>query len=152
IKAQTETTYEIGTRGRRPDYTWDVSLYRANIKNELQCFFSAFGNCNVTNADKTIHQGVELGTGFTVMKNMFTAGTAPDRLWVNLSYTFNDFRYDNDVTFGNNQLPGAPRHHLRAEALYKHPSGFFFGPNTEYVPLAYFIDSANTTDTASYVL
>ena len=35
--AQTATTYEIGTRGRRPDFTWDVALYRANIRNELQC-------------------------------------------------------------------------------------------------------------------
>ena len=62
IKAQTATTYEIGTRGRRPDYTWDLAVYRADIQNELQCLVSdPFGNCNVTNADKTLHQGVEVG-------------------------------------------------------------------------------------------
>ena len=32
IKAQTATTFEIGTRGKRPDYTWDVALYRAEIQ------------------------------------------------------------------------------------------------------------------------
>lgn len=152
IKAQRATTYEIGTRGRRADYTWDISLYRANIQNELMCYFSAFGNCNVTNADKTIHQGVELGYGFTLAKGMFANGLTPDRLWLNLAYTFSDFRFDNDPTFGNNELPGAPRHYIRAEVLYKHPNGFFFGPNTEIVPQAYFIDSANTMETASYVL
>ena len=26
---------EIGTRGRRPDYTWDLAVYRAEIDNEL---------------------------------------------------------------------------------------------------------------------
>ena len=36
------TTYEIGTRGRRPDYTWDLAaLPHAEIDNELQCLFSS---------------------------------------------------------------------------------------------------------------
>ena len=65
-------------------------------------------------------------------------GPAPDKLWLNLAYTFNDFRFDNDPVFGNNLLPGAPRHYLRAELLYKHPNGFYFGPNVEWVPQAYY--------------
>jgi iron complex outermembrane receptor protein len=36
--------------------------------------------------------------------------------------------------------------------LYKHPSGFYFGPNIEWVPEAYFVDSLNTVDTASYFI
>ena len=32
LAAQTATTYEIGTRGRRPDFTWDIALYRANLE------------------------------------------------------------------------------------------------------------------------
>jgi iron complex outermembrane receptor protein len=152
IKPQTATTYEVGTRGRRPDYTWDVALYRAEIRNELQCFFSSFGNCNVTNADRTIHQGVEAGFGVSLYKGMWAFGHDPDRVWFNLAYTYNDFRYDRDVTFGDNRLPGAPPHYVRAELLYKHPSGFSVGPNIEWVPEAYFVDSANTLTTASYLL
>ena len=153
IKPQTATTYEIGTRGRRPDYTWDVALYRAEIRNELQCFFSAFGNCNVTNADRTMHQGLELGGGLSLLKGLAVhAGDEPDRIWLNVAYTYNDFRYDNDATFGNNRLPGAPPHYVRAELLYKHPSGFSFGPNVEWVPQAYFVDSANTLTTEAYAL
>jgi iron complex outermembrane receptor protein len=152
IKAQTATTYEVGTRGRRPDYTWDVALYRADIRNELQCFFSAFGNCNVTNADRTIHQGVEAGAGVSLYKGIWAYGASPDRIWLNMAYTYNDFRYDNDATFGNNRLPGAPPHYIRAELLYKHPSGYSFGPNIEWVPAAYFADSANTLATASYLI
>jgi outer membrane receptor protein involved in Fe transport len=57
-----------------------------------------------------------------------------------------------DAVFRNNQLPGASRHFLRAELLYRNPSGFFFGPNLEWVPQSYFVDSANTLTTEPYIL
>ncbi len=150
IRPQRATTFELGTRGRRPDFTWDAAVYRAQIRNELLCLFSAFGNCNVTNADRTVHQGVELGFGVALLKSLATGGADPDRLWLNVAYTFSDFRFRNDVAFGNNELPGASRHFLRAELLYKNPSGFFFGPNVEWVPRAYFVDSANSVATEAY--
>ena len=68
------TTYEIGTRGRRPDLTWELTGYRADITDELLCLYSAFGNCNVTNADRTIHQGIEAGLGAAVFKGLFVHG------------------------------------------------------------------------------
>ena len=152
IKPQIATTYEIGTRGKRPDFSWELVGYRANIRDELQCQYSSFGNCNVTNLDRTIHQGIEAGVGAALFRNIFVTGDAPDKIWLNLAYTFNDFRFDNDPTFGNNQLPGAPRHYLRAEVLYKHPNGFYVGPNLEWVPQSYFVDSANTLKTAAYAI
>jgi iron complex outermembrane receptor protein len=152
IKAQTATTYEIGTRGRRPDFTWDLAAYRAEINNELQCLYSSFGNCQVVNADATVHQGIEVGFGAAIVKSMLAHGPAPDKLWLNVAYTLNDVRFDNDSAFGDNILPGAPRHFFRGELLYKHPSGVFFGPNVEWVPQAYYVDSANTTKTAAYAI
>ena len=79
-------------------------------------------------------------------------GQAPDKIWLNIAYTLNDFRFDNDPVFGNNQLPGAPRHFVRAELLYKHPIGLYAGPNLEWVPQAYFVDSANTLMTSAYAI
>ncbi|SEH69488.1 TonB-dependent receptor [Tardiphaga sp. OK245] len=152
IRPQRATTYEIGTRGRRPDLTWELTGYRAEIRDELQCIYSSNGSCNVSNADRTIHQGIEAGLGIAVFKGMFDAGPLPDKLWLNMAYTFNDFRFDNDATFGNNLLPGAPRHYLRAELLYKHANGFYLGPNLEWVPEAYYVDSANTLKTEPYAL
>ncbi|MBR1198764.1 TonB-dependent receptor [Bradyrhizobium sp. AUGA SZCCT0240] len=152
IRPQRATTYEIGTRGRRPDLTWELTGYRADIKDELLCLYSAFGNCNVTNANRTYHQGIEAGLGAAVVKGLFVPGSAPDKVWVNLAYTFNDFRFDNDPVFGNNQLPGAPRHYLRAELLYKHPTGIYVGPNVEWVPESYYVDSANTLKTSAYAI
>ncbi len=150
IRPQTATTYEIGTRGRRPDLTWELTGYRAEIRNELQCMYGASGQCSVVNADRTVHQGIEAGLGVAVFRNVFTPDA--DKVWINLAYTYNDFRFDNDATFGNNQLPGAPRHFLRAEALYKHANGFYIGPNVEWVPQAYYVDNFNTFTTQAYAI
>ena len=153
IKVQRATTYEIGTRGGTADYTWDLSLYRANIDDELICFTApgqSNNTCQVGNADKTIHQGVELGFGAAVVRSLFVGGRKADEVWLNAAYTLNDFRYDDDVLWGDNELPGAPGHYLRAELLYKYPSGVYAGPNIEWVPESYYVDSANSFTTASY--
>jgi iron complex outermembrane receptor protein len=154
IKAQTATTYEIGTRGIRPDYTWDISLYRANVRDELQCLGDGLDFCTVVNAPRTVHQGLEFGLGFNVLKWIFVdrLSSTPDRVWMNTAYTFNDFFFDNDPVFGDNELPGVPRNYIRSELLYKHPWGFFVGPNVEWVPEAYFVDNANTLDTQFYAI
>ena len=156
-KLQEATTYEIGTRGRRENYHWDVALYRAEIDNELQClnvvvnpFFT--NQCVVTNADKTVHQGLELGFGAAILQSVFVDGARPDKLWLNTAYTLNDFHFDDDPRWGDNELPGLPRHFLRAELMYRHPSGVFFGPNVEWAPTAYFVDNANTLKTEGYAI
>ena len=155
IRPQRATTYEVGTRGRAADLTWDASLYRANIDDELLCFTDTGqpdNTCQVLNADKTIHQGVELGLGVAVARGLIATGGKRDELWVNTAYTYNDFHYDGDAEWGDNDLPGAPHHIVRAELLYKHPSGIYAGPNIEWVPEAYYVDSANTFKTASYAI
>jgi iron complex outermembrane receptor protein len=151
IKAQTATTYEIGTRGRRTEYTWDIAVYRAEIRNELQCLTAPAtpGACTVTNAGRTLHQGIEAGFGVAVLGALFAR---EDRVWINVAYTLNDFRFDGDALYGNNVLPGAPRHYVRAEALYRHAGGFYAGPNVEWVPQAYFVDNANSLTTEPYAL
>ncbi len=105
-----------------------------------------------TNLDKTIHQGVELGFAARLWNGLIETTGRRDEVWLNTAYTFNDFRFDNDVNYGNNQLPGAPRHFIRSELLYKHPSGVYFGPNLEWVPEAFYVDSFNTLDTKAYAL
>jgi iron complex outermembrane receptor protein len=150
LNAQTATTYEIGTRGRRPDITWDISLYRAGIRNELQCLTTApWAPCTIVNADRTVHQGVEAGLGIAFLKSIFAQ---EDRVWFNLAYTYSDFFFDNDPVYGNNRLPGAPPQYVRAELLYKHPNGFFAGPNVEWVPQGYYADNANTVTVDPYAL
>ncbi len=151
LQAQTATTYEIGTRGRRPDLTWDLSLYRATIRNELQCLADPanVGGCTATNAPRTVHQGIEAGLGVAFLKSAFAQ---QDRFWLNVAYTYSDFRFDGDATFDNNRLPAIPPHYLRAEVVYKHPSGFYAGPNVEWMPQDFFADNANTLTIDPYAL
>lgn len=154
LRPQRATTYEIGTRGRRPNVTWDVAFYRANIDNEFLCLTNPGtpGACNVVNADRSFHQGVEAAFGVAVLDQLFVRGEKADKVWINLAYTWSDFHFRNDPLYGNNFIPGAPPHYLRAEVLYRHPTGFYAGPNVEWVPTAYFVDSANTVRTEPYAL
>jgi iron complex outermembrane receptor protein len=153
LQPQRATTFEIGTRGKAGDVAWDVSVYHARIKNELQCISAPWNICDKTvNADRTTHQGIELGVQWTAARGLFATGHQIDSLHVNASYTFSDFRFDDDRDWGNNRMPGVPRHYLRAEVLYKHPSGFYVGPNVEWVPQAYYVDNANSVQTDSYAL
>jgi len=153
LDPQEAVTFEIGTRGGNDDFRWDLALYRSLIENEFQCqAIGSTGSCNQVNLDQTIHQGVEFGFGAVLWKSIFESGPDADRLWLNTAYTFSDFRFDDDPDFGDNELPGAPRHFIRAELLYKHPSGFYAGPNVEWVPEAYYVDSKNSLDTEAYAI
>jgi len=152
LKPQRATTIELGTRGAYGDFAWDLSIYRAWLKDEFQFFDVGGGNYLVTNADRTIHQGIEVGGSWSIVQGLFAEGENPDDLWLHGAYTFSDFFFNDDPAWGDNELPGAPRHYLRAELLYRHPSGFFAGPNVEWVPQAYFVDNANTLKTEPYAL
>jgi iron complex outermembrane receptor protein len=152
LEQQKAVTAEVGTRGRREDYAWDVSLYRAWIRDELQLFTQGDGSSQAANADRTVHQGLELGFDLAVAKAIFVPGDKADRLWWRNAYTYSDFRFDGDPRFGDNKLPGAPPHYLRSELRYVHPDGYYFGPNIEWVPSTYFIDNANTQNTEPYAL
>ena len=150
LKAQTATTYEVGTRGSRGEISWDVAIYRAEIKNELQCLTtSPFSACSVVNADRTVHQGLEAGLNAPLLKATFTEA---DRLWLNAAYTYNDFKFDDDARYGDNRLPGVPKQILQAELLYRHPSGLYAGPGVEWSPDDYCADNANSLTIDSYAL
>jgi len=153
IRPQVATTFEIGTRGRRANFTWDIAAYHAGIRNELQCLSAGGGICEIGNVPNTIHRGIEIGFGVAVVESIFTnTGAAADELWLNMAYTFSDFRFDHHPVFGNNELPGAPRHFIRSELMYRHPNGLSFGPNVELIPSAYFVDNANTMRTDAFAL
>ena len=154
LKPQEATTYEIGTRGNDGDIRWDVALYRSQITNEFQCLTTTpnTGFCTQVNIPRSIHQGVEVGGGVAIAKGLLETGHRRDDLWLNAAYTFSDFRYDSDPSMGDNQLPGQPRHYLRAELLYKHPSGVYFGPNVEWVPTSYYVDNQNKFTADPYKL
>ena len=149
LNAQTGTTLEVGTRGKVGRFDWDASLYQAWLEDEMLSLQVGNFNPPITqtlNAGRTIHRGVELGGGWRVVDGLLATGAEVPNDGIRLqgNYLFNDFRFDGDATYGDNRLPGIPRHYLRGELKYQHPCGFYFGPNVEWAPESYAIDLANT--------
>ena len=149
LDAQRSATLEIGSRGKRGDITWEVAAYHSRLRDEIQLQNVGPSMNQARNLDRTIHQGIEAGADWVFLRDI---GTKGDGLSFRPAYTFSDFRFDDDATFKNNELPGVPRHLFRAEMRYRHPSGAWFGPTTDWVPQAYYVDNANTQKTDSYVL
>ncbi len=141
LKPQEAWTAEIGTRGSYGRFAFDVSLFRSWVKNELLQFDVAFGLPNTINAQRTIHQGAELG---------LSVALADGWTWQH-AYTYSDFRFQGDAAFGNNRLAGIPVHYYQGEVRYSHADGWYIAPNVEWVPMAAFVDFANTTKSTSYV-
>jgi len=144
-KAQRAITFEVGSRGRLFDMVeWDVALYRAHVRNELLARVDPVTSSplGTVNADKTVHQGVELGLDVELAKMVY----------LRQMYMFNDFKFDGDTAFGNNQLAGIPRHFYKAELTYRHSKGYYIGPNVEWSPEKYYVDHANTVYANSYAL
>ena len=55
-----------------------------------------------------------------------------------------------DPDYGDNLLPGAPRHLVRAELRFDGPAGVWIAPAIDVSPSPYFVDSANTASNARY--
>jgi len=151
VKAQEGTTLEVGSRGNSESIDWDVAVYYGKLKNELlQTAVFAAGNNPVpavqtTNADKTIHAGLEFG---------MTARLPMDFEWRH-SLLVNRFKFDGDNTFGNNTLPGIQKSLMRAELMYRGNdflNGFYIGPTFEWSPQDYYVDFAETIKADSYFL
>jgi iron complex outermembrane receptor protein len=160
LKAQKAWQFELGTRGDLAKRLgWDLSIYDIELWDEIQ-------NVNVTpfpgapftiprfrNIDRSRHTGLEAGVDLLLVEDIarrLGLGAAGDSLRMRAVYTFSRFVFVDDPNFGNNDLPGAPRHFVRAELRYDHASGFWLAPNFETVPRGYFVNSQNDERTDAY--
>jgi iron complex outermembrane receptor protein len=143
VEAQEAWTAEIGTRGRRGPFTWDVTLYRAELEKEMLQFTVAPGiPASTFNADRTIHQGLEAALDWQVTPHWRLRQT----------WTWSDFRFDGDVQYGDNRLPIVPEHFYRAELRYQSPTGWFVAPSVEWSASDITVDYRNTTTAPSYAV
>lgn len=148
---QTASTIEIGTRGHSDFLQWDFAFYHAWVNNEYLIVRDPVDRTafNVTNANSTtLHTGIELGLESHLPLNLAASG---DEIRFTGNYTWNHFRFDNDPGLGDNHIPGIPQHVARMEALYKHPSGFYAGPNAQIVS-SNWVDYTNTLSARPYAL
>lgn len=153
LRPQTATTLEIGTRGESGRVAWDFSYYYAWIDDEMLTL-GVPGNATLTtNAGRTIHQGVEFALNADLLRNLTTSSDENyDRLTLRQNFLWNDFHFARDAAFGDRRLPGIPPFYYRAELLYEHPCGVYFGPNLEWSPQAYAVDLSHSTFADPYAL
>ncbi|XLX40385.1 TonB-dependent receptor family protein [Ectopseudomonas mendocina] len=124
---QTATTFEVGGWGDSMLGQWELTYYYSQVRHELLTVEIEPNVFAESNASPTVHQGIEAG-----LTSPLWQGGAAGALSLRQAYTFSDFHYRDDDTFGDNRLPGLPRHYYQAEVRYDHPSGFYAGLNTQY--------------------
>ena len=155
LAAQKAWQFEVGTRGTwGPRVAWDVAVYDIELWDEIQNvnvqpFVGApFTIPRFRNIDRSRHTGAEVGVDVLLVEDVarrLGLGTAGDSLRARAAYTWSRFKFVDDVNFGDNDLPGAPRHFLRAELRYDHRSGFWVAPGLEAVPTGYHVNSENVS-------
>jgi iron complex outermembrane receptor protein len=152
LEAQRAWTYEAGTRGRIDRLSWDVTLYRSEIRDEL-INFSINPGLNIPaltfNAPRTRHQGAEAAVSVELARDLIDRG---DGLTVSQIWTHNDFRFVRDPVFADNRIAGIPSDVLRTVMSYRDRRGFHVSPSVDWVPQGAFADHANTLKVPGYAL
>jgi iron complex outermembrane receptor protein len=143
LSAQQARTIELGTRGAASFATWDIAIYNSRVRGELLSLNGPGGQpLGTVNAPHTVHRGLELGLGLQV---------APNVLWRS-SYLWNDFRFDDHATYGDNRLPGIPEHFYRGELIWSFRPQYALTLTGEWSPKRYAIDMANSYFADAYAL
>jgi iron complex outermembrane receptor protein len=162
LAAQKSWQFEVGTRGNAGErLAWDVSVYDAELWDEIQNVnVQPFPGAPFTipryrNIDRSRHTGVEAGVDLLLVKDILSRiglGRTGDTLRARAAYTWSRFVFVNDVNFGDNDLPGAPRHFIQTELRYDHGSGFWMAPGLDIVPKGYFVNSENDARNDPYTV
>ncbi|MCJ2035170.1 TonB-dependent receptor family protein [Methylobacterium sp. J-068] len=152
LRSQRALTYEAGTRGRIDRLSWDLTLYRSEIRDEL-INFSINPGLNIPaatfNAPRTRHQGVEAAVSLDLARDLLGPG---DGVGVSQVWTHNDFRFVSDPVFTDNRIAGIPTDVLRTVLTYRNRDGFRLSPSVDWVPRGAFADHANTLKVPGYAL
>ncbi len=151
LAPQRAWTVEVGTRGRLDRVAWDVTAYRAAVNDQLLQATTApnlLPNSSF-NAGPTVIQGIELGASVDVVRDLTGQG---DRITLAQLWNYTDAHFRNDLQYGRNKIAGLPPHVLRTTLTYAHPSGFYFAPSLEVVPVGMYADFANTLQVPAHAL
>ena len=152
VRPQKGNTVEFGIRGGHGIFDGSLTVYRSWIQKELLSVVVRQASATqdqlvaTSNGSKTIHQGLEAG-----LNALLWEGRNGDSVTLRQAYTFNDFHYRDDATFGDNQLPSLPRQVYQAELQYRQDSGFYAQLNARAAS-SYYVDFANTLSAPSYTV
>lgn len=150
LASQNATTIEFGTSGSTEHLTWNVSLYRSDVEDELISIVSDFAvNGATDNYDEdTIHQGIELELNRVFTENWLATGT---QVASKLVYNYSDFYFDGGKYQGN-QIAGIPEHLVQMEVSFTTDNGLYIAPSIRWQVEDTAVDHANTQFQDSHLL
>ncbi|EJW12539.1 TonB-dependent receptor [Rhodovulum sp. PH10] len=134
LEAQHAVTAEIGWRGEHGRFAWDVTTYYSWLDDELIRSTNVSGATTTANADRTHHFGIELGGRVRLT----------DTLSARVTYTYQDFRFDDDPLYGDGRIAGAPRHVVDAALRWYARQNWWLEGEVQWVPDDLPVDNANT--------
>lgn len=130
IEPETGLNSEIGLRGFFNRITFDLTIYRMQVRNLLVSRRTADDQFIGINAGETSHQGIELSYSLDLINNTRI------ELSNQGSYGFSDFAFDEFIdgenSFSGNQLTGVPRHVVFNRLLLKWKALFYVYLDQQY--------------------
>lgn len=134
---------EVGLKGRAPDWSFDASLYRTKVRDEIISHTNA-GQTIYENAGRTDKKGAEFSGSYRFARH-YEAG---------VNYAYSDYRFvdyvdSNGSDLAGKVLPYVPRHQYGVFAGFKHPSGWR-GRLQLNSWGSYYIDNANSGTYGGY--
>ncbi|MEJ2691982.1 MAG: TonB-dependent receptor [Candidatus Thiodiazotropha sp.] len=151
IDAATARNIEIGLKGRTPDWSVDLSLYRTTVSDEIVSVLRPDMTTEFQNAGKTLKKGLEISGRYDINQ----------RFWLESGFAFSDYTFAefselvrtgptlNPIDRSGNQLPFVPRQQYSLALGYNHPKGFKAVLRSNSWG-SYYIDNANTEKYEGY--
>jgi iron complex outermembrane receptor protein len=141
--------FEAGARGEIGErLSFDVAVFDVELRDEIRNVNVApFPGAPFTvpayeNIDRSRHWGAEVGLDLRLAYGFSTQ----------VAYTYSRFEFVRDDAFGDNDLPGAPRHFTTAALRWQHGSGIWLAPQVEWVARRWFVDSENESSAGAYAI
>ncbi|MBV8855427.1 MAG: TonB-dependent receptor [Acidobacteria bacterium] len=141
LRPERSMNYEVGGLYNLPRKTYvNFSVFRLRVNDEIVPTGIGFPQETFINAARAVHNGVELGGGANLYKD----------LSLRVGYTYSDFYYRTFVNgfgdFSGKRIPGIPAHRFFAGLRYQHRSGVYSGFDLHAVGKIFADDGNNVTN------
>jgi len=148
LKKQTATTFEVGSKGRLTQLSWNVAFYNSWVTNEiLEIKDYVRGLKRTENYPKTLHQGLEVG--LQVASKPHVLGHNIGSFTLGAVYNYSRFIFKGGKYDGK-YLAGVPQHYINSSLDYQHSCGLNGSISLELKPGNTPIDHTNTMFQPAY--
>ncbi|WP_126454536.1 TonB-dependent receptor [Sulfuriflexus mobilis] len=116
LKPVKADSFEVGLRGKvGTEFSYELSVYHMTKRDDIISFQNTIdGTRETLNAGKTLHRGIEVGLGATIMPRL--------RVNASLSYakhTYEDWSPKSGIDYNGNEIKQAPRFFANLSIRYR---------------------------------